>query len=192
MGSASSKVSRKLPTKAAPSWAGARTDNAKPVLQKARASERKDTGGPAIETDAKDPHFMQNLSRLGEVNVDHHMVTVRTDEHMRHILHSRDVSEQQASSLTSTKNRMTAGVLYDLLELRKSVKSQAELSKLASRYDIDSEVLESLLAFANTPSIVEGSRRKILEEDGRERFTTLACWEDNVLTDTSASVSRRS
>ena len=32
----------------------------------------------AIEADARDPHFMANLGRLGQVKVDHHMETYRS------------------------------------------------------------------------------------------------------------------
>ncbi|THH03853.1 hypothetical protein EW145_g5955 [Phellinidium pouzarii] len=183
MGGASSKISRKFPSKPTQSWAGARTDTANQTLRNATASELKDS---AIEKDARDPHFMQKLSQLGPVHVDHHMVT---DTHMKNILRSRDVSEQQASSHTPTRNRMLAGMLFDLLEQRKSVRSKDELSKLADRYDIDLDVMERLAAFTNTPSIVEGSRRKLLEDDGQERFTMLAGWEDNALENTTKSAS---
>ncbi|KAH8117475.1 hypothetical protein DFH11DRAFT_1504699 [Phellopilus nigrolimitatus] len=174
MGGASSKASRRLPSKPSTSWAGARTDRAGPSQPQrpspAAASETKDK---AIEMDAGDPHFMRKLNQLGPVKVDHHMSTFRTDAHVKHVLHSRDVSEQQATSHAATRNRILASELFDLLEHKKSTASLNELIKLANRYDMDVDVLERLGAFANTPSIVEGSRQKVLEEDGRERFTTL-------------------
>lgn len=92
MGGSSSKVARKLPTKAKPSWAGARSEGAQPARPSpVMASEVKDKGPDlpfhaltlnqfpsAIEMDARDPHFMQKLNQLGPVKVDHHMATVRT------------------------------------------------------------------------------------------------------------------
>ena len=92
---------------------------------------------------------------------------------MQHVLRSREASEQQASSHTPTKNRMTAGMLFNLLEQKKSVSSRSEISELARQYDIEVDVLERVAAFATSPSTVEGSMRKVVEEDGRERFTTL-------------------
>ena len=92
---------------------------------------------------------------------------------MKRVLHSRDISEQQASSHSSTKNRMTAGMLFDLLEQRRSITSRSELSSLVGRYDIEPAVLERVATIVNTPSVAEGSRRKILEDDGRERWTML-------------------
>lgn len=92
---------------------------------------------------------------------------------MQHILRSRDVSEQQATSHVATKNRMTAGMLFDLLEQRKNISSRDELLDLAKRYDMEVDVLERVATFVNTPSTVADSLRKILEDDGRERITTL-------------------
>ena len=36
------------------------------------------TAFPAIDMDARDPHFMQKLNQLGPVKVDHNMTAVKT------------------------------------------------------------------------------------------------------------------
>ena len=52
------------------------------------------------------------------------------------------------------------------------------MRKLASRHNIDAEVLERLARVVNTPSEVEGSRRKVVDEEGQERFTVLVSMVD--------------
>lgn len=181
MGAASSKAKRELPTKLSPSWAGQRTDG--PVHAAARripplATEKKDS---TIERDAKDPHFMKNLAQLGQVKVDHHMATYRTaDPRMSNILRTQKLSEQQASSYDSTRNRLLASSLFELLEQRnKSVVSTREdLARLATRFDMDVDVLERLGRTVNSPSPVSGSMKKVVNEDGEERITYLAEWVD--------------
>lgn len=90
------------------------------------------------------------------------------------MLHSRDISEQQASSSTQTQNRILAGSLYQLLEDRKNVQSRAELANLAKSYGIDESVLEGLTRTINSPSVAEDSRRVVTDEAGEERTIALA------------------
>ncbi|KAH9829287.1 Gryzun, putative trafficking through golgi-domain-containing protein [Rhodofomes roseus] len=72
-----------------------------------------------IERDAKDPQFMAMLSKLGPVKVDHHMQTVRPGaDQVQRVFQARQRSEEDAHSLTPTRNRMLAGTLYELLEER--------------------------------------------------------------------------
>lgn len=92
---------------------------------------------------------------------------------MRNMLHSRDVSEQQASSSTPTRNRILAGSLYQLLEDRKNVQSRAELASLASSYGVDESILERLTRTVNTPTIAEDTRRMVTNEAGEERMAVL-------------------
>ncbi len=92
---------------------------------------------------------------------------------MRNMLHSRDVSEQQASSSTPTRNRILAGSLYQLLEDRKNVQSRAELASLASSYGVDESILERLTRTVNTPTIAEDTRRMVTKEAGEERMAVL-------------------
>jgi len=176
MGGAASKVSRRLPTKPQQSWNGARDIPQQQNVRQALASETKDT---AIDMDARDPHFMHKLNQLGPVKVDHNMSAVKTGLHMKNMLHSRDVSEQQASSSTPTRNRILAGGLYQLLEDRKGVQSRTELTSLANSYGLDEAVLERLARSINTPSIAEDTRRVVTNDEGDERMTVMAKWVEN-------------
>lgn len=99
MGSSSSKIVRKLPTKARPSWVGATTSELPRVQQEsartALASESRTKGGynkrksreqylnlvQDIEMDSGDPQFLKKLNQLGPVKVDHHKTAFRTASH---------------------------------------------------------------------------------------------------------------
>ena len=67
--------------------------------------------------------------------------------------------------------------LADALDARKRLTNTntapEELRKLAARHNVDAEVLERLARVVNTPSEVEGSRRKVVDEEGQERWTVL-------------------
>ncbi|KAH9834069.1 uncharacterized protein C8Q71DRAFT_687408, partial [Rhodofomes roseus] len=177
MGGASSKPVRHFPKtpKPPPTWAGVRTPRPDEPSASAgpsrpaplRASETKNE---SIERDAKDPQFMAMLSKLGPVKVDHHMQTVRPGaDQVQRVFQARQRSEEDARSLTPTRNRMLAGTLYELLEERKSASTREELEKLASRYEIDVDKLESVARFVNSPSVDEGSVRKEVDRDGVEQ-----------------------
>ncbi|KZT72278.1 hypothetical protein DAEQUDRAFT_664501 [Daedalea quercina L-15889] len=177
MGGAASKPSRQFPKtpKPPPTWAGARTPHPdEPGVSAGpnrpgppRASETKDE---AIERDARDPQFMAMLSKLGPVKVDHHMQTVRpAADQAQRVFQARQRSEEDARSLAPTRNKMLAGTLYALLEERKLVTTREELEKLASRYEIDVDKLESVARFVNSPSVDEGSVRKEVDKDGVEQ-----------------------
>lgn len=90
---------------------------------------------------------------------------------MQRLLSSQNISEQQASAHAMTRNRLTSGMLYNLLNERKSLASKDELLKLAQKYDIDVDVLERVATYANIPSVLKGSERKVVEDDGQERVT---------------------
>lgn len=64
---------------------------------------------------------------------------------------------------------MLAGTLHELLEERKSVTTRDELEKLALRYEIDVDKLESVARFVNSPSVDEGSVRREVDRDGVEQ-----------------------
>lgn len=98
---------------------------------------------------------------------------------MKNMLHSRDISEQQASSSTQTRNRILAGSLHQLLEDRKNVHSRAEFASLANSYGMDGSVLERLARTINTPSVAEDTRRMVTSETGEERMTVLVRFTPN-------------
>ena len=88
---------------------------------------------------------------------------------MKRILQTRQVSEQQAMSHATPRNHILASELAGLLESRKSSKSLEEIRQMASRYNLDVEVLERLAKTINTPTVIPGSRRKVVGENGEER-----------------------
>ncbi|KAG2061487.1 hypothetical protein BDR06DRAFT_946930 [Suillus hirtellus] len=179
MGSSSSKAARKLP-KETPSWAGSRTPLKPDGAQETRrprplAFENK---SDAVEADAKDPQFMFKLNQLGPVRVDHHMRSVRPADYAQQMHRSRLQSEMEASPSRSTRNRLLASSLSELLESRKTVKSQAELQALAEQYHIDVTKLNELAKFVNTPSIDESTIVKSTNQEGEETLTMMARWVD--------------
>ncbi|KAF8883432.1 hypothetical protein BD779DRAFT_1626304 [Infundibulicybe gibba] len=178
MGSTPSKAVRTLPKRTkTPSWASTRTDvdlsmNTAP---NARASERKTQ---EIDDDAADPHFLSNLNRLGPVRVDHHMEATRP--HPRVLSQARDTarlfksraqSEYEASASHSTRNRLHAPALSELLDRRKAAKSRRDIELLANEYNIDIEQLERLARFVNSPSVQAGTAIRSVAENGEESLT---------------------
>ena len=127
---------------------------------------------------------------------------------MKQVLQSRQASEEEAASYTPPKNRLRASELFSAFETRKSIQSQTQLQEIADEYNIDLDVLERLGQFVNTPSTREESRRKVVDEEGKERFTVLvrlrhnftkeylqifACqvtWEDPLVDNNSPASSR--
>ncbi|KAG1877626.1 hypothetical protein DFJ58DRAFT_850877 [Suillus subalutaceus] len=187
MGSSASKTARTLP-KEKSSWAGARTPLKQDSAQEIRrprplAFENKTD---AVEADGKDPQFMSKLSQLGPVRVDHHMRSVRPvrnlvldssqADYVQQMHRSRLQSEVEALPSHSTQNRLLASSLSELLEARKTVKSQAELQALAEQYHIDVTQLDKLAKFINTPSIDESTIVRSTNQDGEETLTMMASW----------------
>lgn len=89
---------------------------------------------------------------------------------MRHILQTQEASEQQAASRVPPKNRILAGELFEILERRKSVE---EIRHIALQYNLDPDALDRLVRVVNTPSVMPGTRRKVVGENGEERDTML-------------------
>ncbi|KAF8448010.1 hypothetical protein L210DRAFT_2831911 [Boletus edulis BED1] len=178
MGSASSKVARKLPREKprGPTDLRATTEPARLRPERPLASESKNE---AIENDAKDPHFMEKLSQLGPVRVDHHcMQTVRaTRSDVQTMYRSRMRSEAEAARAQPTKNCLLVSSLTELLEARKSVTDRAELETLATRYHMDATKLEQLARAVNTPSM----DKRMVVRHGEESVTMMARWVDPVL-----------
>ncbi|EGO18621.1 hypothetical protein SERLADRAFT_375029 [Serpula lacrymans var. lacrymans S7.9] len=172
MGSATSKAARKLPREK-PSWAGARASDVGTNAARPVASEVKNE---AIDKDSRDPHFMSNLQRLGPVPVDHHMQTIRTADHFKHMYQTRAQSEAEASSSNSVQNRMLGSTLSDLLDARTAASSQKELDALADKYNIDMEKFTELSRYVNSPSIDEDTIVVSTDGDGEEVRSMTAIW----------------
>lgn len=92
---------------------------------------------------------------------------------MRHILQTQEASEQQATSRVPPKNRILAGELFEILERRKTARSVEEIHQIAMQYNLDPEALDRLTRVVNTPSVIPGTRRKAVGENGEERDTML-------------------
>ncbi|EJF65693.1 hypothetical protein DICSQDRAFT_165404 [Dichomitus squalens LYAD-421 SS1] len=171
MGSASSKPAARKLARTPPAWVGARTPNpnvgeqlhphARPLP---RASETKDEG---IQRDAHDPQFLANLSKLGPVRVDHHMQTIRPAAASAQRIHdTRLRSEEEARSPRSTRNRLVAESLLELLEERKYVATQKDLEALAKKFDMDLDKLERLARHVNSVSVNQETVKRWVGEDG--------------------------
>ncbi|KAI0086301.1 hypothetical protein BDY19DRAFT_1074916 [Irpex rosettiformis] len=185
MGSASSKVTRKLP-KTKPSWSSARTPaSGEPVVQSPKqanlppeAQRASETRTEAIEEDSRDPHFLAKLNQLGPVKVDHHMRTYQaTASHARHAYETRKQSELEARSFRPSKNHILVSSLGDLLNECKAATSPQEIEAIAQRYGIDVSTLENLRNLVNNPTVDPDSIVKTVGPDGEERITMQVKWE---------------
>ncbi|OJT03512.1 hypothetical protein TRAPUB_5791 [Trametes pubescens] len=178
MGSAASKSARKLAKTVSPGWAGARTSNPaehapspRPVMP--LASETKTE---AIMKDGSDT-LLANLQKLGQVRVDHNMRTIKpAADQAQHIHESRLLSEDQARSSRQPHNRLVAASLTELLEERKYAPTLKALEELPKKYAIDSDKVERLARYVNSPSVHPDSVKRWVSEDGAEQTTMLASW----------------
>lgn len=87
---------------------------------------------------------------------------------------TRIQSEVEANPSHSTRNRILSSTLSNLLDARKSL-SKTDIEAIENHYGVDAAKLESLARFVNTPSIDEGSRRKMVDENGAEVITSKVC-----------------
>ncbi|CAA7267629.1 unnamed protein product [Cyclocybe aegerita] len=175
MGSSASKAARKYPPQAAQAalknGAKARAPPAPAQTEHLADSHR----SAAIERDAGDPDFMANLSRLGQVRVDHHMQPVRLQSpSTTKLFESRAEAVNESSQ--PTRNKLYAFVLSDLLDKRKAVKTRADLEKLAKEYNVDVDKLEGLARFVSSPSISNSNVRPAKGKSEEEGFIATAVW----------------
>ncbi|CAE6416523.1 unnamed protein product [Rhizoctonia solani] len=186
MGGSASKSARKLPSRTQPSWAGARTPQPLPEQFRSpkpevMASETKDS---RIESDSKDPHFMSKLSQLGQVQVPNPQVGQRLrpqSDRSLDMIRAREESEQMAASNTIPSNRILALVLSDMLDARKSASSTKEIGEIAKSYGVDTQTLQNVARFINTPSIDANNVTRIVGKDGEEKTTMVATWSEPLL-----------
>ncbi|KAF9533352.1 hypothetical protein CPB83DRAFT_469833 [Crepidotus variabilis] len=185
MGGAASKAVRKYPEAVSKARETvAKSAGTSSALNTARLAESHRT--EAIEKDAADPDFLANLSKLGQVRVDHHMKAVRPVRfawfavvvltRLQEATQTKRFFESRADSdLTMGQNRLYGFSLSDLLSKRKSVKTQAELQKLAEEYKIDVNKLEKLARFMTVPS-VDGTTIRPAAKDGKSQDDGWAVW----------------
>ncbi|CAE6461654.1 unnamed protein product [Rhizoctonia solani] len=186
MGGSASKSARKLPTRTQPSWAGARTSQ--PLPEQFRTSKPEvmtsETKDSHIEHDSKDPHFMANLSQLGQVQVPNPQLGQRLrsqSDRSFNMIRAREESEQMAASNTMPANRILALSLSDLLDARKSARSTKEIGEIAKSYGMDVQTLQSVARFINTPSVDPKNVTRIVGKDGEEKTTMVASWSEPLL-----------
>ena len=96
---------------------------------------------------------------------------VQAAQHAKHVYETRLQSELEARSLHPSRNRLLAASLHDLLEDRKQARNAADLERLARRYEVDVEKLESIARYVNTPAVDPSSVKRVLKEDGSEVTT---------------------
>ncbi|KAI9064251.1 hypothetical protein FKP32DRAFT_1611341 [Trametes sanguinea] len=179
MGSSASKPARKL-ARTPPAWAGARTPNAgEQAPARPAMPQASETKSEAIEKDSKDPHFLANLNKLGQVKVDHHMRTVRpAADQAQRLFQARLRSEDQARSSRPPRNHLLAGSLLDLLEERKYASKPEDLQEIAKKYDMDVEKLERLARHVNIVSVDQDTVKRWIDDEGVEHVTMMATWVD--------------
>ncbi|KAL4267292.1 hypothetical protein AB1N83_000852 [Pleurotus pulmonarius] len=189
MGGAASKGARTLPKRAPPTWVGARTPQqptetpkfnaqAEPSNTPSPAPRASETKNEAIEKDGFDPHFLSNLSRMGQVKVDHHMQAVRPADDATRIFETRQRAEEQASTSQHQTRRIDAYSLADLLDARKSCTSPSDLRQLAEKYRMNPGVVEELSRNVNSPSVDRNKVRTEIGKDGEELVSVTAAWID--------------
>uniref|UniRef100_A0A0W0FU55 Uncharacterized protein n=1 Tax=Moniliophthora roreri TaxID=221103 RepID=A0A0W0FU55_MONRR len=181
MGSASSKAARKLPKRSEiPSWTPGPAQ--KPDVDAARMEGRHNTRplasgkkDAAILEDAKDPHFLSNLSQLGPVSVNQPLQPVRSAAaaKSRQLLENRMRSDQEEISPHTFRNRVSGPTLTFVLDQRKSGVSIEEVKNLANKHGVDLEKLESVSRYVNSVSIQNGSVVRTVGQDGEESVSVM-------------------
>ncbi|KAF7304685.1 hypothetical protein MKEN_01182600 [Mycena kentingensis (nom. inval.)] len=145
MGATPSRVLPKRPKTTPPPWTGARTPRTVP-------EKASDTKNDAIIQDSKDPQLLQNLSKLGQVRVDHHMQAVRPAQLARNQLNARTRFEAETNT-KPTPGSLPAVGLGRLLDERKMVRTRRDEEFLAARYGLDADTLDAVTRVVNTPSV---------------------------------------
>lgn len=85
---------------------------------------------------------------------------------------TRARAEEQATGAQSTKDKLHAFALKDLLDARKGVTSPEELARLAGHYGMSAGKLESVSRYISSPSIFSEESVKVVDSDGEEQMTT--------------------
>lgn len=80
-------------------------------------------------------------------------------------------SEAEATPSNTTRNRLLASSLSELLDERKAVESTKDLQALANKYNIDVDKLESIAQFVTSPSVEESSHQTEVDANGEEIIT---------------------
>jgi len=123
-----------------------------------------------IDRDSKDPQFLSKLNQLGPVLVGHRMQVARPAASANHMYNSHLLSENEAAN--PPQNRVQASRLSQLLDERKSIRTERDMEFLAKRFGVDLEKLESISKFVTTPSV----HANALVKDGGDKRIMKAVW----------------
>ncbi|KAL7419770.1 hypothetical protein Q5752_005686 [Cryptotrichosporon argae] len=129
----------------------------------------------AIKRDAMDPHFMANLSHLGQVRIHDAGRFVRTPAQAQRTLSSRDPALTSPTS-APPRGHLPASALVALLDALKAVPAHsARRAELCSAYNIDPDVVCAIGTWVNSVSVGEEVERV---EQGRKVVEMKAVWVD--------------
>ncbi|GAA5795526.1 hypothetical protein EDC94DRAFT_613348 [Helicostylum pulchrum] len=161
MGAQTSKVVRKLPTKARPETLSNVPKESPATLGTFSAASESKT--EFIEEDSRDPHLDKNLRSLGPVTIRPTVTKMRASDTMLGIIKKRQQEERRESKgLTVSDGLLSVDSLFTLLEQRKRM-SPGEIDKpdirqaLLKKYEIDEPTLSTLLKHFNTMAIMPPS-----------------------------------
>ncbi|KAI8355609.1 hypothetical protein EDC96DRAFT_515991 [Choanephora cucurbitarum] len=159
MGAQTSKVARKLPTKARPETLQSAPKESPSTISPTvnAASELKDD---FIKQDSRDPHLLDNLRSLGPVTIQPTITKMRTSDTMLGIIKQRhEVEQKEIQGLRATDGTISIDSLFALLEQRKRL-APGELEKpetrkaIMEKYKVDDNTLSTLLKYYNTMAIM--------------------------------------
>ncbi|KAE8234793.1 hypothetical protein CF326_g178 [Tilletia indica] len=206
-GPASASAAREVPRQSnAAAFQAGQSQGPKPYgYDKHSASETKTR---EIMDDAGDPTLLQNLQRLGPVDVEHphSPLNDRNSHHgsMIQILaaRARDVEQAEgeehdinnahdspSGSTAPPPLRLSPSTIATLLDERKDCTSRKDLETLAIEYDVPVDVIEGLARYFNTPSVSESMgnaerrARMQMDEDNEGPPLVYAVWTDPALKD---------
>ncbi|KAK4058833.1 hypothetical protein OIO90_000279 [Microbotryomycetes sp. JL221] len=137
-----------------------------------------DTKNRDIVRDGQDPSFMANLNKLGQVQVPRSQFALKRDNEMVNILQRRRHTEDSiAAAPTPSTTHMSAGLLANLLDERKSKTTPEQIRDLCKEYGVDYETVEALAQHVNTPSISRIPLPTSVEQ-GDDKDRHLGIWVD--------------
>ncbi|KAG9001589.1 hypothetical protein FRB94_003685 [Tulasnella sp. JGI-2019a] len=178
MGNAISRTGRKLPTKAAPSWAGARTDpSALNVSRTAPPPMAQGSKTADINSDGSDPHLLANLTALGAVRVPSAQ-TIQSSSSIHASIAARQLSEEQAIGKIP-QNRLLASTLTQLLDERRIATPNGkdfDLNTISKKYNIESPIVSRLTRWVNSPSAGDTIVTRTTAREDEEIILTKAVW----------------
>ncbi|EPB92894.1 hypothetical protein HMPREF1544_00333 [Mucor circinelloides 1006PhL] len=159
MGAQTSKVARKLPTKARPETLH-NIPNESPSTLGSMANAASEIKTDFIEQESRDPQLHENLKSLGPVTIAPTITKMKPSDTMLKIMKQRkEAEEKELRGHAVTEENMSIDSLFTLLEQRKRLQP-GEIDKpeirqaLLQKYKIDEPTLSTLLKYYNTMAIM--------------------------------------